>query len=81
MQNLRRSVAHRVDKEELSPCQLNIRDKDHFDAVGQYHQTTLGWQGWRAQKTTLKKFKPGRTNIKRIFWLTDPSFSVMLKLL
>ena len=81
MQNLRRSVAHRVDKEELSPCRLNIRDKDHFYAVVHYLNRTLGRQGWRAQKNTLKKFKQGRSNVKRIFWLTDPSVSVMLKLL
>ena len=81
MHELKKGIAYKVDKEELSPCQLNIRDKDHFYAVVHYLNRTLGRQGWRAQKNTLKKFKQGRLNIKRIFWLTDPSVSVMLKLL
>ena len=81
MQNLKGSITSTVDNDEFVAVSLNIRDRDHFYAIVHYLNRTLGKKGWRAQKNTLKKFKAGRFNVKRIFWLSDNSVSIMLKLL
>jgi len=81
MQELRKGKTYTVDNEEYVAVSLNIRDRDHFYSIVHYLNRTLGRKGWRAQKNTLKKFKVGRVNVKRLFWLSDPSVSVILKLL
>ena len=81
MQNLKGSITSRVDNDEIVAVSLSIRDRDHFYAIVHYLNRTLGRTGWRAQKNTLKKFKAGRSNVTRIFWLSDKSVSIILKLL
>ena len=81
MQKLKESTTYKTHKEDYIAVSLNIRDKDHFYAIVHYLNRTLGRTGWKAQKNTLKKFKQGRLNVKRLFWLSDPSVSIMLKLL
>tara|TARA_B100001964_G_scaffold14276_1_gene14912 strand:+ start:11492 stop:11737 length:246 start_codon:yes stop_codon:yes gene_type:complete len=81
MQKLRKSKAYKVDKDEFVAVSMNVRDRDHFYAIIHYLNRTLGRTGWKAQKNTLKKFKQGRVNVKRLFWLSDPSVTIMLKLL
>ena len=82
MQNLKGSITPKVGNDEsFVAVSLNIRDRDHFYAMVHYLNRTLGKKGWRAQKNTLKKFKAGRCNVTRIFWLSDKSVSIILKLL
>jgi hypothetical protein len=81
MQNLKGSITPKVDNDEIVAVSLSIRDRDHFYAIVHYLNRTLGRTGWRAQKNTLKKFKAGRCNVTRIFWLSDKSVSIILKLL
>ena len=81
MQKLRKGKAYKVDKDEFVAVSMNVRDRDHFYAIIHYLNRTLGRTGGKAQKNTLKKFKQGRLNVKRLFWLSDPSVSVILKLL
>jgi len=81
MQKLRKGKTYKVDKDEFVAVSMNVRDRDHFYAIVHYLNRTLGRTGWKAQKNTLKKFKQGRLNVKRLFWLSDPSVSVILKLL
>ena len=81
MQKLKESTTYKTHKEDYIAVSLNIRDRDHFYAIVHYLNRTLGRTGWRAQKNTLKKFKAGRSNVTRIFWLSDKSVSIILKLL
>jgi hypothetical protein len=81
MQKLRKGKAYKVDKDEFVAVSMNVRDRDHFYAIIHYLNRTLGRTGWKAQKNTLKKFKQGRVNVKRLFWLSDHSVTIMLKLL
>jgi len=58
-----------------------VKNLDHFYKIVHYLNSTLGRNGWKTQRKTVKKFRDGLKEIPRTFHTIDPQSEVMVKLL
>ena len=65
----------------MTSFEVVVKNLDHFYKIVHYLNSTLGRNGWRGPRKTVKKFKDGYGPIPRTFHTTDPQSEVIIKLL